>query len=144
MRVTAAFFGVLGVLAVYALATELQRLDLVRARLSPAFPFFAGAVLAVMRWHLHFSRMGIEPILTPLLWAASTWLLLHTWRTGRWWSAAGCGVLLAASIYAYQGAWVVPPLAVVTSLILIGKSEVWRGDRRADIRERTAEIRDRD
>lgn len=109
MRVTAALFGVLGVLAVFGLATEVRHQD---RRLTPAFPLLAAAALATMRWHLHFSRMGIEPILVPLLWAASTWLLLRGWRTGAAWSFASCGVLLAATMYAYQGGWIVPLLVL--------------------------------
>lgn len=118
MRVTAALFGVLAVAAVYALGTELQQLA-APGNLTIAFPFFAAGTLAVMRWHLHFSRMGIEPILTPLLWAGATWLLLRGWRTGGWLSFASCGVLLAAAMYAYQGAWVIPLLAAVTAGILV-------------------------
>ncbi len=71
-----------------------------------------------MRWHVHFSRMGIEPILVPLEWAAATWLLLRGWRTGSWLSFAGCGVVLAACMYTYQGAWVIPILVAVTALLL--------------------------
>ena len=110
MRVTAAVFGVLAVLAVYALAGELRRLD--PLRLTPIFPLLAAAVLAVLRWHIHFSRMGIEPIFVPLLWAAATWLLLRGWRTGSWLAFAGCGALLAAAMYSYQGSWVIPLLMV--------------------------------
>jgi hypothetical protein len=86
---------------------------------SPMFPLLAAATLAVMRWHVHFSRMGIEPIWAPLLWAASMWLLLHGWRTGQWASFAGCGLLLAASMYAYQGAWVIPFLVGLAGLRLL-------------------------
>lgn len=119
MRVTAASFGVLGVLAVYAAARELQFLD---RRLSSAFPLFAAASLAVMRWHLHFSRMGIEPIITPLLWAAAVWLQLRGWRRGHWADFAGCGVLLAACIYTYQGAWVIPLVIAALTVLLVGRT----------------------
>lgn len=127
MRVTAALFGVLGVVAVYALADELRRLTW-PGSVTVVFSLFAAGTLAVMRWHIHFSRMGIEPILTPLLWAGATWLLLRGWRTGGWLSFAGCGVLLAAAMYAYQGAWVIPPLAAVTAgILMFGKMEGGRG-----------------
>jgi len=110
MRVTAAAAGVLGVLAVYALGHELRHLD--PRRLTPALPLLAAAVLATLRWHLHFSRMGIEPIFVPLLWAAATFFLLRGWRTGGWGNFAACGVLLAAAMYTYQAAWVIPLLMV--------------------------------
>ena len=117
MRVTAACFGVLGVAALYGLAGELQKLS--KSRLSVWFPFFAAASLTLMRWHIHFSRIGIEPILVPVLWASAIGLLLHGWRTGNWLSFAGCGVLVAASMYAYQAAWVIPPLMAPVMLLLL-------------------------
>ena len=115
MRVTSALFGVLGVAAVFALGNEMRQVD---PRLSPAYPLLAAAILALMRWHVHFSRMGIEPILMPLGWAAATWLLLRGWRTGSRLSFAGCGVVLAACMYTYQGAWVIPILVALTALLL--------------------------
>lgn len=118
MRVTAAVFGVLGVLAVYGAAAELRHLERDPGRLSPYFPLFAAATLAVMRWHIHFSRMGIEPALVPLIWATAVWLLLLGWRTGHWAAFALAGVATAAGMYAYQGAWTVPFLMALYALIL--------------------------
>lgn len=109
MRVTAALCGTLGVLAVYLLAAEMRRHE---PRLPAAFPLLAAGALALMRWHIHFSRMGIEPVLTPLLWAGALWLLLHGWRSGRARSFLAAGVILAACLYSYQGAWVIPLLAL--------------------------------
>jgi hypothetical protein len=129
MRTTAAVFGMLGVLAVYALAYEMRR----QAPELPAiFPFLAAASLAIMRWHIHFSRMGIEPITVPLIWAAGTWQLLRSWRTGSWLSFLLVGALGAASLYAYQGAWVVPILlALVTAHLALadrqGLTQRWPG-----------------
>ncbi len=116
MRTTAAFFGVLGVIAVWGAAGELRRLD--PTRLTTAFPLFAAAFLATIRWHIHFSRMGIEPIIVPLEWAAALWLLLLGRRRGNWLAYAGCGVVMAASIYTYQGAWILPPLIVAMGALL--------------------------
>ncbi|MFN2203444.1 MAG: hypothetical protein ACK2UO_19770 [Caldilineaceae bacterium] len=122
MRMTAAVFGVFGVLALYALGIELQRLDALNApkeRLSRYLPLLAAASLAVMRWHIHFSRMGIEPVIVPVIWAASLWALLLAWRTGSWLAYAGTGLVLAAGMYAYQGAWIVPFLVAAAALHLL-------------------------
>src|SRR3954463_1986636 len=80
MRITAALFGLWGVSSLFALGLEMRRRapDLI----SPALPWLAAATLAGMRWHIHFSRMGIEPIIVPMAWALTTWLLLRAWRTG--------------------------------------------------------------
>ena len=125
MRVTAACFGVLGVLAIVGLAIEIRQLDKAKMPPSPAFPLFAAATLAVMRWHIHFSRMGIEPILVPLVWTAATWLLLRGWRTGHWISFVGCGVILAAGMYSYQGAWIIPFIILLTVFYLV-LNDNWR------------------
>lgn len=117
MRVTAALIGVVGVMAVFGLAVELRRA--LPTLLSPAFPWLAAASLAGMRWHIHFSRMGIEPILVPAVWAGASWALLRAWRTGAWWAYALCGGLLALSMYTYQGAWVIPFLAAIAALHLL-------------------------
>ncbi len=119
MRTTAAVFGVLGVLALYALGVELQRLDAAYRQLSRYLPLLAAASLGAMRWHIHFSRMGIEPVLVPLVWSAAIWLLLVAWRTGRWLAYAMAGVVIAAGMYAYQGAWVIPFLTAAAALHLL-------------------------
>lgn len=119
VRMTSASFGVLGVLALYGLARELQKLDAQNSRLSVAFPLFAAASLAVMRWHIHFSRIGIEPILVPFIWASALWFFLHGWRTGQPVSFVGSGILLGAALYAYQSAWVIPLLMIPVSILLL-------------------------
>ncbi len=96
-------------------------------RLTPAFPLLAAAVLATLRWHIHFSRMGIEPIFVPLFWAAAAWLLLRGWRLQSWMSFAGCGLMLALAMYSYQGAWIIPflmiPVVAAPLACLIAESD---------------------
>ena len=118
MRLTAAIFGVIGVAVLYGLAHELRHVSNDRVRPSLLFPLFAAATLALMRWHIHFSRMGIEPIIVPLLWSAATALFLYGRRTGRWLSFVGSGSVLAAGMYTYQGAWFIPFLMIPTLLWL--------------------------
>lgn len=116
MRVTAALFGTLGVVATWLAAEELRRLH--PDHLTAAMPWLAAALLATMRWHLHFSRMGIEPILVPLVAAAALWLLLRARRTQSRPAWVGLGVAMALSLYTYQGAWVLPPLMALAWVLL--------------------------
>ncbi|GIK73631.1 MAG: hypothetical protein BroJett021_26190 [Chloroflexota bacterium] len=118
MRVTAALFGVLGVLATWLAANELRRLG--APRLTAAFPWLAAALLTTTRWHIHFSRMGIEPILTPLVTATALWLLLRAWRTHSTFAYVSFGVVTALSMYTYQGAWILPFLLAGVWVILWG------------------------
>ena len=116
MRVTAALFGVLGVAAVWAAADELRQLH--PTRISRGYPWLAAGLLATLRWHLHFSRMGIEPILVPLVAAGALWLLLRGWRTHSWQTLLGFGALTALSLYVYQGAWILPLLLAAAWALL--------------------------
>lgn len=129
MRASAATIGVISVAALYFCAKELQLLLTHSSQqssrpyrwlmLSPAFPALAAASLAVMRWHLHFSRMGIEPIFVPLWWTLALGLCLRAWRTWRWHWFALCALVLAAAMYTYQGAWVIPLLMIPTAVLLL-------------------------
>lgn len=128
MRVTAAIFGLLGVCALIVLAQEMRlssKVGNAPTLLSPAFPWLAAASLAGMRWHVHFSRMGIEPVQVPLFWAVAMWLLLRAWRIGAWWLYAALGIMVGLSMYTYQGGWVIPPLVGLTALhlLLVGRGE---------------------
>lgn len=115
MRTTAAATGVLSVVAMWLLASELRYLA---PRLSPQFPLWAAGTLAVMRWHIHYSRMGIEAIYVPLLWLLAVWLLLRGWRTRHWGYFLLCGIALALCLYAYMGAWITPILMIPVVLHL--------------------------
>lgn len=126
VRMTAASFGVAGVVALYGLASELEKLGRQKVRLSLAFPLFAAGSLAVMRWHIHFSRIGIEPILVPFIWASAMWCFLHGWRTGQLASFVGSGILVAAALYAYQSAWVIPLLMIPIALLLLFQKRAQR------------------
>ncbi len=154
MRLTAACFGLLGIGAVYGLGLELQRLDQASSTQPPSrvtqdppngvsnvthslvFPLFAMAALTGMRWHIHFSRIGIEPIIVPIIWAGAFWALFHGWRTNHWWSFIGCGIFVAAAMYTYPGAWVIPLLvAVVGGYLLYLDLRAWRWAKGSDHRQ---------
>jgi len=126
MRITAALLGILSVAALFPLAHEIRKFDGNNTKLSLAFPLFAAATLAVMRWHIHFSRMGIEPIFVPLVWVICSWLLLRGWRSNAWGSFVGSGVVFGLGMYTYRGAWVIPFIMLAVSAYLLAHS-VWTG-----------------
>lgn len=121
MRTTTAILGTITVAAMVPLAHELRKLD---GRLSWAFPLFAAATLAVMRWHIHFSRIAIESIFVPLVWTGCTGFFLRGWRLNSWISFMGSGLVLGLGMYTYRGAWVIPFIMVLITALLLTQS--WR------------------
>ena len=94
-RVAAALVGALTATATYFLGRELfgWRVGLA-----------AAIVLAVLRWHLNFSRLGFNPISGPLCEVLAFWLLARAVRLNRGWSAfAWAGLALGIGLHAYTG-----------------------------------------
>ncbi|MCL4488392.1 MAG: glycosyltransferase family 39 protein [Chloroflexi bacterium] len=69
LRLVSAIAGILNVAALYLLARALFR--------SRWTAVLAAFVLAILYWHVNFSRLGMEPILTPLMMTLS---LAFLWR----------------------------------------------------------------
>jgi len=95
MRIVGASVGLLTVLLTYAVARELFH-DEGEGR-ARTLGLLAAAGLAVLYWHVNFSRQGIEPILVPLVLALFSLFLWRGLRTGRpadfLWSGAAFGFL---------------------------------------------------
>lgn len=127
-RLTTVILGMLGIGTLLGAAWELRRLEPARHGLSPAFVWFAGGSLALIRWHVHYSRMGLETLWVPTLFAAILWLLLRAWRTGGWLSFVGLGLAVGVSPYTYYSGWVLPILTAVMVLYMAAVS--WLGERR--------------
>ena len=92
MRMVSAAAGVLTVLAFYFLARELydQRIALL-----------STALLAADRWHITFSRIVYELILSPLVLSLQVLFLIKALKTGRrrWWALAGAMLALGMNTY---------------------------------------------
>ncbi len=117
LRLTSALIGIATV-ALFVLACE-QWFGLQTACL-------AGLLLAVCRWHVTFSRIGLRAILAPL-WIVLTVLAVRALVRRRSRPAAAlCGATVALGGYTYQAYWIVP-----LPLMLLGLVQVWRVPRRA-------------
>jgi 4-amino-4-deoxy-L-arabinose transferase-like glycosyltransferase len=115
VRIVSALLGVLTVVALYAL--------LRRAVDAPTALAGAG-LLAVMGWHLHFSRIAFPVIAWPLAVVLAAAAMQEADRRDdpRWWAAAGA--LAGLGIYAYNA----HPLLLVP---LFGLALFWLGRREA-------------
>ena len=114
LRLSSALAGILNIAALYLLARALFKSRWVAA--------LAAFVLTILYWHINFSRLGMEPILTPLMLTLSfgfLWRALHPpplRRGGTGWGSWGyfalAGFFLAATQYTYKAALFIPPLVV--------------------------------
>ncbi len=106
IRLGSALAGIVTVAALYWLARALFQ--------SRWFAALAAFVLAILYWHLNFSRLGMETIFTPTtltLAFAFWWLALR--NNLRWRYVALAGLCLGATMYTYKASLFVPVLAAV-------------------------------
>jgi 4-amino-4-deoxy-L-arabinose transferase-like glycosyltransferase len=128
MRAVAASLGTLTVPALYAAVREMSRLD---ERLPGATALLAAAVLAILRWHVLFSRVGIEPILVPLLLVLLLWVFWWGLRTNRAVAWILLGLLMGLGPYVYPAARLLPMvIAAIVGAIALTLPSMLRGRRR--------------
>ncbi len=138
LRLVSAVAGILTVAATYLLARELFATGAPASR-PRAAALLAAFILAILYWHLNFSRLGMEPILTPLmltLAAAFLWRALRPsspvpagagGRTGvpRWGWFALSGFFLGATQYTYKAALFVPLLGLAWLVVEFMADRAW-------------------
>jgi len=122
MRAVSTVIGVATVPALYLLSRELFVDE--SAPSSRSLSLVAAFVLAILYSHVHFSRVGIEPILIPLALILLFYCLWYGFRTSKRWAFAGGGFFVGFSPYIYQSGWFIPVLVV---LVLVGRGTVEKG-----------------
>jgi 4-amino-4-deoxy-L-arabinose transferase-like glycosyltransferase len=128
MRGVAAALGTLSVPALYAAVREMSRSDV---RLPAGTALLAAAVLAILRWHVLFSRVGIEPVLVPLLLVLMLWLFWRGLRTNGLISWILLGLLGGLSAYVYPAARLLPVvIAAIVGATALTLPSLLRGRRR--------------
>lgn len=89
-------------------------------------------VLAVLYWHVSFSRIGMEPVLVPFFATLTLAALLRGLNTGRWPAFFLSGLGVGGSLYTYKAGYFVPILVA----LFVGYSAIverrflrrhWRG-----------------
>jgi 4-amino-4-deoxy-L-arabinose transferase-like glycosyltransferase len=125
IRYVSGIVGVLTILALYLLVRALfpqptspsdeESSEAGASRVTRRFmPFTASLLLAVLPWHVAFSRHGIEVILLPL-WA--TLAVLFLWQglrnPRRWWWFLLSGLFWGSVFYTYQAGALLPGVLVL-------------------------------
>ena len=110
VRLASALVGTLAVLFVVLAGREM---------FNPAVGLMAGAFLAAMPYHLHFSRIGVSNIVDSMISSAMFWLIARGIDKDdpRYYYSAGA--VAGLSIYTYAGTRLVLILAFLTFLFLI-------------------------
>jgi 4-amino-4-deoxy-L-arabinose transferase-like glycosyltransferase len=119
----ASFFGSRALSALIGVATVPLTFFAVRElygrqRYAGALSLAAAAWLAVLLWHVHWSRLGLETISVPFFAAALVALLAYACRRSSPWLFAAAGAVLGLSQYTNPGARVLPLLALALWLLL--------------------------
>ncbi|MDI6856937.1 MAG: glycosyltransferase family 39 protein [Dehalococcoidia bacterium] len=115
VRLTTALYGTLSILAVFFLGWTLFR--------RPGVGLAAAFFLAIIPWHVHYSRIGFEIVTFPFFLAVGLSLFLMGARNPRWWPAAA--LVLGITLYSYRAAWaILPPLVVL--LVILYRKELWQ------------------
>lgn len=108
IRLTAALVGALTVPVAFGCFREALR--------SNRWALVATLALATLRWHVHFSRVGLRTIWVPLAAAAALWLALVALRRPRPWIGAALGAVLAAAMHTYLAARLLPLILAALAL----------------------------
>ena len=119
VRLTGVVLGLAAILAIYFLATAIFE--------SRQIGVISALVLAILPWHIHYSRTGFTEMLSflPLLIFG-----LYAFVRGvekKEWLLAG-GLLLGLTLHTYRAAWlVVPPLVIL--LVILYRRELMTNQR---------------
>ncbi len=114
LRLVSAIAGILAVPAVYWCGRVLfggAPHDARRSRgdlIQHWAPLIAAAALAVSYWHLSLSRLGLRAVLLPLTSTLAVGFFWKAWTGGRRRDYALAGVFLAAALYSYLAARLLP------------------------------------
>ncbi len=88
-----------------------------------AIALLAAFILATLYWHVHYTRLGMEPSAVPALATLTFWLLWRALNRGNWPDYALAGSALGLSLYTHPSARFLP---FVVALYALWR---WRVDR---------------
>jgi 4-amino-4-deoxy-L-arabinose transferase-like glycosyltransferase len=126
IRYGSAVIGILTILALYVLVRALFPVKVREGRDDNAapdsepsailrrwLPLVACLIMAVLPWHVSFSRQGLEVILLPLWATLAVFFLWQGLETLTWGSFALSGLFWGSVFYTYQAAWLLPGVLVL-------------------------------
>ena len=116
IRLVSALIGTAAILLVYLAGREM---------FNPTVGLTAGAFLATLPYHVHFSRVGVSNITDSLMSSLMFWLLAKGLRKDDRHYYYAAGVVAGLSLYTYSGTRLILLLAGATLLFLILRQRVY-------------------
>jgi DNA-binding beta-propeller fold protein YncE/4-amino-4-deoxy-L-arabinose transferase-like glycosyltransferase len=110
MRLVSIVAGLVTLVMVYLLARE---------AFDRRVALLAMALLAVTRWHINYSRIAFEAILSPCFALCTFYFLIKARRTGRLVLYAASGASLALGLYTYVSFRLMPIVLAAYALVLL-------------------------
>lgn len=111
-RLAAALGGVFTVGALFFAARQMFRRDL-GERGAATVGLLSAGVLAVLYWHVHYSRLGMEPPMTPTFSAPAFYAFWLALDRQRWPWFALAGAALGLCLYTYLAGYALPFVVVL-------------------------------
>lgn len=108
VRLPAAIFGVLGVLALYLLVSEITK--------NKKLGLLAALLLCISPWHIHYSRAGFEVTQMLFFYIIGMYFLLKGLKSGKW--LYGAAICLGLTPWVYSTAKLFLPLTILAVLII--------------------------
>lgn len=129
-RLVSALAGAFTVLLLFFTIGEIFREDIGKRR-AMGLGIASALALAILYWHVHLSRIGMESVMVPALAVPAFGAIWRALRHQRFWNAAIAGIILGLTMYAYPTALFIP---LFLSLFFGGRAILERGFLRANWR----------
>jgi 4-amino-4-deoxy-L-arabinose transferase-like glycosyltransferase len=108
VRFTVVVLGTLAIATTYLLARELFRRESEESWRYELPAIVSAGVLAILPWHIHYSRTGFGDMVSlTLFFTLAWWLFLRAQRTGG--SLIPAAIAFGLCFYTYRSGWVVLP-----------------------------------
>jgi hypothetical protein len=106
VRLVSVLIGTLAILAVYLFAREV---------FDPTTASIASILLALLPYHNHFSRLGVDNIMDSLAAPAILWLLYRGYKRGSIFAVLFAGIISGMSFYTYPGTRLAPVIGIAAA-----------------------------
>lgn len=124
VRFPSALAGTLTILVVFLLFKELLKNDKKTKPVANILALVGAAILAILPWHLQFSRGGFENCVALFFYSTGLFFGIRYWKTKKWLYLLGIILCLCFAEYTYQSYRIVSPLTFfIVAIILFFKEK---------------------